>query len=296
MRAKNPCLCVVLLVAAGSVGSAKPPVSLSATLEAQSGAFGSRSDGAQLPGAPKLTTTRGLRYPTSTEVRLLAGGRTAAFPYDCPVDFDDTDALNGIPDHAATTFTYAPWWYQSCGGSLQNYAVVRPVEYSHYHLNFEDDTISCLDTNTGTFGRLQPDSTCSSNGIDYTMEPRYVSPHDIGAHIHLYVVNQYVNPNDPYSDSTYDKKPFDVKRFRVRTGSPPVRVCYKKVQEIDGPWLAAPDVPLHGSSPGVWLCWNQLGPGLWDLSEWATNIRELKVSATDGVSIFSIDDFRISVQ
>jgi len=41
-----------------------------------------------------------------------------------------------------------------------------------------------------------------------------------------------------------------------------VRLCYKRVQEIEGPWIAARDVPMHGSSPGVWLCWGQLGSRL----------------------------------
>jgi hypothetical protein len=75
-----------------------------------------------------------------------------------------------------------------------------------------------------------------------------------------------------------------------------VRLCYKKVQEIEGPWIAAPDVPLDGSTPGVWLCWGQLGPALWDLSAWATDVREVKVTASDGVSTFAIDDFLIGVQ
>jgi hypothetical protein len=194
------------------------------------------------------------------------------------------------------SFAYAPWWFQDCGGQLANYAVVRPVQYSHYHLFYEDESISCLDLETGALGRVQPDSSCSSAGIDHASEPRFVAPHLADESVHLYVVNQYTNPSDPYSDSTDDKKPFDLKRLRVRPGSPPVRVCYKKVQEINGPWEAAWDVPQDGSAPGAWLCWNELGPALWDLSGWATNVREIKVTATDGVSIFSIDDFLIAVQ
>jgi hypothetical protein len=31
---------------------------------------------------------------------------------------------------------------------LGNHAVVRPIEYPHYHLGFEDETIVCLDLNT----------------------------------------------------------------------------------------------------------------------------------------------------
>jgi hypothetical protein len=299
MRPNNLCRSSVLSILVATASLAHPPAFLlTANVEAQSaGTVAARtSDAPQLPGSPQLMTVRGLRYPTNAEARLLAGPPSAAFPYECSVDFDDSVTLSGVPNLAADTVAYAPWWFQNCGGNLANHAVVRPVEYSHYHLGFEDDTIVCLDLATATYGRYLPDMTCSSAGIDYLGEPRYVAPHWGDGHIHLYVVNQDVNPNDPYSDSTYDKKPFDLKRLRVRAGSPPVRVCYKKVQEIEGPWIAAPDVPLHESTPGVWLCWAELGPALWDLSAWAKNVREVKVAASDGDSIFSIDDLLVGVQ
>ena len=244
------------------------------------------------PTAPMLAAVRGLRLPTPTESRLLQARPQASLPYDCSVDFSDFNALNAIPEQAYAT-AGPPWWFQSCGGSFGNYAVVRPLVYGHMHVGFEDRTISCLSSN-GTFGREQPDGICSPNGITHVLEPRYVSSHWGNEQLHLYVVNQYTNPKDPYSDSTHDKKPFDFKRLRVL--STPVRVCYKKVQEVAGPWIASPDVHQSGSTPGVWLCWNQLSAGLWDLSAFATHVREVKITATDGISAFEIDDILIGVQ
>jgi hypothetical protein len=290
------CLPLIVIATASSIHMPASVLTTTAAAQSIGDLVAGAGDVAYRPDSPKLMTARGLRNPTATEARILAGSPIAAFKYDCSVGFDDPAALAALPDAAQNTFAYAPWWFQYCGGGLLNYAVVRPLEYGHYHLAYEDASISCVDPNTGLFGRIQPDMSCSSAGIDHTMEPRYVAPHIGDERVHLYVVNQYVNPSDPYSDSTYDKKPFDLKRLRVLAGSPPVRVCYKKVQEINGPWLAAPDVPLDGSTPGVWLCWNQLGPALWDLSPWATNVREVKVTATDGASVFSIDDFLIGVQ
>jgi hypothetical protein len=43
------------------------------------------------------------------------------------VDFDDSDALAGLPSAAAETTAAAPWWFQNCGGAHSNYAVVISV-------------------------------------------------------------------------------------------------------------------------------------------------------------------------
>lgn len=252
-----------------------------------------REGGVRKPLPPRLTAVRGLRPATAEELRLIYG-RRPSFSGACAVAFDDPAALAALPNVAGEGTAGAPWWFQDCHTTAGDRAVVRPLVYSHYHLFFEDASISCLDFDTQVFGRLQPDGTCSSAGIDHAEEPRYLNPHIGDEQIHLYVVNQVVNPNDPYSDSTLDKKPFDLRRLRVVTAVP-VRVCYKKVQEIEGPWITSPDVHVAGSAPGVWLCWNSLGQGLWDLSAWAFDVREVKITATDGVSVYALDDLEIGL-
>jgi len=72
-------------------------------------------------------TVRMLRYPTATEARLLVGSSRDTLPYECAVDFDDSDALAGLPSAAAETTAAAPWWFQNCGGAHSNYAVVISV-------------------------------------------------------------------------------------------------------------------------------------------------------------------------
>lgn len=243
------------------------------------------------PSVPQLMARGGLRQATSAEARVLFAGRQAAFGNDCTVDFSESYAISLLPNYAGDTFAYAPWWIQVCNGAELNLALMRPLEYSHFHLNFQDSDITCLDFGTGWFGRPQPDGSCEA--ADVLNEPRYLRSHIGDERIHLYTSGEIPSASTGYDDSALHKGPFDLKRVRVK-GETPVRLCYLKVQELDGPWITSPDVE-PATSPGVWLCWNQLGPGLWDLSQWAGNVREVKITATNGATPFSVDDILIAV-
>ena len=244
------------------------------------------------PSVPQLMARGGLRQATRAEARVSFADRQAALGNDCTVDFSDSTAISLLPNYAGDTFAIAPWWIQVCYGAEFNFALMRPLEYNHFHLGFQDSDITCLDPNTGWFGRPQPDGSCEV--ADVLNEPRVLASHMGDERIHLYTTtNEIPTASDGYDDSALNKGPFDLKRIRVK-GETPVRLCYLKVQEPDGPWIASPDVE-PATSPGVWLCWNQLGPGLWDLSQWAGNVREVKITATDGLVPFSVDDILIAV-
>jgi hypothetical protein len=87
---------------------------------------------------------------------VLFADRQAAFGNDCKVDFSDSTAISLLPNYAGDTFAGPPWWIQVCYGAELNFALMRPPVYNHFHLNFQDSDITCLDFNTGWFGRPQP--------------------------------------------------------------------------------------------------------------------------------------------
>ncbi len=192
---------------------------------------------------------------------------------DCEIDFSDSFALSFIPDGAQNTFTYFPFWNQSC--NVDDAFIVRPIVRDHFHLNYEDPAISICE---GNFNRILPDGSCEI--IDPTQETRYVRTHRGWDILHLYMW-----------DGT-EKKPFDLKRIRIRGGES-VRLCYKPVQEITGPWITLQPNPT--TSPGIWACWDELPTGYWDLSQWAGNITEVKITGTTQSSPFEIDDIRVGV-
>ena len=97
--------------------------------------------------------------------------------------------------------------------------------------------------------------------------------------------------NSPLPD--YQPLAFDLNRIRVKLT--PVRLCYRKNQEIDSDWATAPGLPP--GEPGVWLCWNRLEPGYWDLSDWAIDLTEVRVTGAAGeLGNFSLDDLQIGIR
>ena len=93
--------------------------------------------------------------------------------------------------------------------------------------------------------------------------------------------------------SDYQTLGFDLSRIRIKLSA--VRLCYRKNQEIQGDRAAAPGLP--NSEPGIWLCWNRLEPGYWDLSDWAIDLTEVRVTGAEGeLGPFSLDDLQIGVR
>jgi hypothetical protein len=141
--------------------------------------------GAQRPLGQRLTRTlRGVAHlsdlvarpdtPTREDIVNLVGADYAGVATICFVGFSDHDALNGVPDVAANTFAYSPFYRQNCDvANVQ----VEPTVYNHVHLNFEDTSIDCVDTTVEgwPFGR-EVDGECVAVD-DFADEDRILATH-----------------------------------------------------------------------------------------------------------------------
>ena len=204
----------------------------------------------------------------------FAGTRPSKAPGDCNVDFDDPVDLEQLSEASLlNTFVFDPWWHQQCDSD--NNVFIRPYNIDHFHLSPENT--NCFGSGPG---ELQDDGSCQ------VYEDPAQEPHLLHTMLTNDVIELVVN------DNLGNQKAFDFKRIRI-LGKNPIRVCYKPVQEIDGPWLAQAQNEL--SSPGTWACWNNMTPAYWDVSEWAGNVTAVRFIGVHGVPNFSIDDIRIGV-
>ncbi len=207
---------------------------------------------------------------------LVAERTPVRSTYDCTVDFNDEDAINLFVDKAASTFAYFPFWNQVCNVDVS--VNVRPYYIDHFHLSYEKDV--CIDTGSGEFGEMQEDASCMGFA-DPAKEARRLSsmlPRDV---LELTAYNNYY-------DTRID---FDLKRIRV-VGNRPVRVCYKPAEQNDGDWVTT--AVDQASNTGIWLCWNNLSTGYWDLSAWAGDVSTVRIMAADGQPNFAVDDILIN--
>jgi hypothetical protein len=177
--------------------------------------------------------------PTREDIIDLLGGRFVEGIYTiCFVGFDAYDTLEGIPDspQGETTFVYPPFYRQDCSDAGQ--VRIEPITpfYLHYHLNFEDPTIDCVDPdNDWKFGRTV-DGECEVVP-DFAAEPRYMGPHYGNEIIRIRA----------HDVGTGVQMPFDVISFQVVTDEA-VRFRYK-------------------NEGGQWFEWNNLGgPTNWGVS------------------------------
>ena len=116
-----------------------------------------------------------------TSALLLLGFTTSlnASAQSCNVGFNTYSALAALPNQARDSFTYAPYYQETCapaGTDWSQVYVVSPESYGHYHLGFEDATMSCYNSVSGGFGRMQ-NGKCVAPP-DYAALPRYVATHD----------------------------------------------------------------------------------------------------------------------
>jgi len=237
---------------------------------------------ARQPEAPtaRLTQVRPNANDPTDDLIDPAGRQRAN---ECLVDFSDYDALDrltyaptGYFPYAEDTFTWSPWWFQQCAGPI--HAVVRPLgNWDHYHLNYEDPDIGPCEP-FGEWGYPQPDGSCDD--FDPRDKDRSISTHDPESGVHLY---------------TYDgsgKLPFSLKRITV-LGNSPLRLCYRPDQVVSGDWITS---EADGTTfPGIWYCWDSLDPGwVWDLSQYANNVTDVKFYSADGLYPAKADDITIS--
>lgn len=207
---------------------------------------------------------------------LVAPSRGVAKPTDCVVDFTDSTALQLTGPSLYGNWVLIPW-YQQCGGA--GYVDFRPLTQGHFHLGFADPAVQFCNTHPQNYpARLDPDGTCHL--VDIATEPRTdVLPH-VGQEVFL-LRAQGVSGN---------WASFDLNKFRVR-GERAVKLCYRK-SALDWEAPAGSD----GAEVG-WLCWDRLEPGLWDLSAYASELREVKITESlSDQGIFKIDDFHIAIR
>jgi len=270
------------------IDTAKPRAILGATSEGEI-----VHDNVKAARQPTPTTMR----PGTPVAHLLATSPRPTDPLDtlvarppvlksaqCLVDFSDYDALDrltyapdGFPLYAEDGHAWSPWWFQACNGI--DHAVVRPIApYEHFHLAYEDPAIQPCYPSVIDWDIIHDDGTCEE--FDPRTKPRRLVSHDGNAVIHLYLYDGW------------GKKLFGLDGLRVVSENP-VRLCYKPMQEEDGPWeTSGPD---GTTAPGIWLCWNSLGTGRWDLSGFGGYITEVKISSAGSIGSVSIDDLKLRV-
>lgn len=209
--------------------------------------------------------------------RLSYRGRPTAYSGHCVVDFTDAGALQLSEPTLWFDRIYLPW-YQACGD--WGHVDLRPLEYGHFHLGFEDpDVVPCNSHPQAYPSRILADESCDL--VDVPTEAR--------THLTTHWSDEWVliRAHDAWNGKFI---PFDLNQIRV-VGSSPIRFCYKKNQETDLDWLIY-ETDAY-SSPGVWLCWNQLDTGTWNLSNWAWDVTEVKITGKEAT--FSIDDIAIGI-
>lgn len=193
---------------------------------------------------------------------------------ECNIGFDNEFALRTTYAQARATFAshtglsesgesevcdpdqhVACWTYrQRCGS--RGYVNVQEAplgKYNHFHLSFEDASLTCFaegDDGLGSgFGR-ESGSNCVA--ADWKNEPRVAAGHEAKHFMRVWVEDRV----------THQPRIFDVASIRI-LGPADGEVWFRKAD-------------------GSWWYWPRLGPGRWNLSAWAWEIRDLYVRAADG--------------
>jgi len=239
----------------------------------------------------------GFLYAAIGLATLASAGTAHAYGISC--DFTDTLGYQRLARQARATFAEwtkrdgsgrlvgcsAPYeagcaqWQQDGLYSIQGvYGVLRveSVDYQHFHLGFEDPTITCpsarpnpddgdgMGFGRGTFQACQP--------ADWTHENRVLSPHDGYKTISVWVegLRRQASFSGGFWVSTGHRL-FDLKYFHNK-GTVPVTL---RVKWYDGVWYDLPN----------------LGPGVHYVGDWAYSITEARFLRTvPGQEPFLLDN------
>jgi hypothetical protein len=281
---QNPGAPDILLLEAPDSNSRTPPFRISLTNNL---VVFQRSDTRDAE-TTALGTVRALRYTRTDTV----GTNINVIPFDfyldnppsylaeCVVDFNDQGALTLTEPSLWFDRIYLPW-FQACDGS--GYVDMRPLVEAHFHLGFEDpEVLPCFSDAQAFPSIIDDDGTC--HFVDIPTEPRtHITTHTPSEYMWL----RFYGNNDKWLT-------FALNQIRV-VGSNPVRICYRKDQEIDLSWLTSGE--QSGTVPGVWLCWSEISPGAWDLSHWVWDVTDVKITGADNATgPFSLDDLKVAAQ
>ena len=175
----------------------------------------------------------------------LSAGLKVSGQGQCMLDFDTQSVLDMFPDDAEYTFSSPPHWSEACGDGMMQ---LQPTVYSHYHLSYEDETISCIDTNTGKMGR--PSGSDCIPVADPTLEPRHVSAH-AGNEV-MVLTLQAGNAQLPFQLHSL-----------ANVGNEPVRLRYR-------------------TSGGQWYQIGNLGGNTtWNLGNYLADVVEVQITNSD---------------
>lgn len=194
---------------------------------------------------------------------------------ECTVNFDNKFALTNAYDQAKTTFAVKtaispsgdlvlcdPAVHSACWDyrhrCFNDYINVWPPTYGHFHLSFEDPTITCFAE--GGFGRMVGDDCVAA---DWEKEPRILQSHDQDEWIQIWLEDRV----------THDKTVFDMTRIRVG-GDKAIQFWFKKTD-------------------GSWWFWEQLDPGYnWKIEDWVYDVKEVWIKGTNsGLGAYTIKSF-----
>lgn len=181
------------------------------------------------------------------------------------VDFNDSQALSIIPDHAASMFATSPFYIQQLGNAWVhvkennngNYKPAFKSNYGHYHLSYQNFT-PCYKEN-GTFGKPIGGGCANMTPVN---EPRKLETHNNYQWIKIYAYD-YNNP----------ARVFDLLRIKVTIG--PIQLWFKK-------------------NNGGWYKWSSIGTGTWNLSAYSKGITEVLISSAHNGPI-GFDDVKIKM-
>ena len=197
----------------------------------------------------------------------------------CVVDFNDQGALTLSEPSLWFDRIYLPW-FQSCNGG--GFVDMRPLVLNHFHLGYENpDVVSCPTHTQAYPSILHEDGTCDF--VDVPTEPR--------THMTTHLPSEYIWIRVYGNNSQWAN--FSLNQMRV-AGNNAVRVCYRKDQEVDLDWLTSG--AQSGTVPGIWLCWSELSPGNWDLSNWVWDVTDVKITGAETAEgPFSLDDLEFGI-
>lgn len=207
---------------------------------------------------------------------------------ECTVNFDNPFALEHLASQARSTFAFptglsaagkpepcdtsaheACWTYRH--RCAQNYVNVDDMSYGHFHLSFEDPTLSdpaalCFadpgDGGGSGFGRKSGSECVPAN---WGAEPRILQSHVQDHWVKVWLEDRV----------THVPKVFDMSEIYVG-GDVPIQLWFKRTD-------------------GTWHCWKELGPGTrWKLKQWAHDLVEVRIrGASGGAGPYTIRSFKI---
>lgn len=189
------------------------------------------------------------RLARAVEKALVGPGFSTEFQQaaECHVGFDNPESLAALPDAAQNTFTQDPHYFEPCRTGFIRF---EPLNYGHYHLIYEDPSVTCMDEN-GLLGRGEP-------GDCVAVEDPPNEPRRIGAHHGSQVIRIRYHTGGGLDFPL----PFALRYF-INVGGEPVKIRFRTTDD-------------------EWFGWNHLaGQTVWVLWPHAMDIEEMLLTHAD---------------